>query len=34
MAKENINQEFRLKIKEEIRNYFIKEIDQSELVNR
>ena len=32
MAEEHINQTFRLKIKEEIKNYFIKEIDQNELM--
>ena len=32
MAEEHINQTFRLKTKEEIKNYFIKEIDQNELM--
>ena len=32
MAEENINQEFRLKNIDESRNYFIKEIDQNELI--
>ena len=31
MDEENINQEFRLKNKEEIKNYFIKEINQSKM---
>ena len=31
MGEENINQEFRLKNKEEIKNYFIKEINQSKM---
>ena len=33
MAEENISQEFRMKIKEETRNYFIKGIDQNELTS-
>ena len=32
MTKEDTNQEFRLKKIRKIRNYFIKEIDQSELI--
>ena len=32
MAEEHINQTFRLKTKEEIKNYFIKDIDQNELM--
>ena len=34
MPKENISQEFRLENIEETRNYFIKEIDQNELMNK
>ena len=34
MVKENINQEFRLKNREERKNYFTKEIDQNELVSK
>ena len=34
MVKENINQEFRLKNREERNNYFTKEIDQNELVSK
>ena len=33
MAEENICQEFRFKNIEETRNYFIKEIDQNELMS-
>ena len=33
MSEENISQEFRLKNKEETRNYFIKEIDPNELMS-
>ena len=33
MAEGNISQEFRLKNIDEIQNYFIKEIDQNELMN-
>ena len=33
MLEENIIQEFRLKNIEAIKNYFIKEIDQNELIN-
>ena len=34
MPKENINQEFRLKKIEEIRNYLIEEINQNELTSK
>ena len=34
MADKNISQEFRRKNKDETRNYFIKEIDQNELMNK
>ena len=34
MVEENINQEFRLKNIDETRNYFIKEIDQNELMSK
>ena len=34
MTEENISQEFRLKNINEIRNYFIKEIDQNELMSK
>ena len=34
MTEENISQEFRLKNINEIRNYFIKEIDQNELISK
>ena len=34
MVEENISQEFRLKNKEEIKNYFIKKIDQNELMRK
>ena len=34
MVVENISQEFRLKNIDETRNYFIKEIDQNELMNK
>ena len=34
MGEENINQEFRLKNIEEIKNYFIKEIDQRKLLSK
>ena len=33
MTKENIHEEFRLKTTEQIKNYFIKEIDQNELMS-
>ena len=33
MKEQNISQEFRLKNIEEIRDYFIKEIDQNELMS-
>ena len=33
MGEENISQEFRLENLEEIKNYFIKEIDQNELMS-
>ena len=34
MPEENINQEFRLKKKDEIRNYLIEEINQNELMSK
>ena len=34
MSKENISQEFRLKNIDETRNYFIKEINQNELMTK
>ena len=34
MDKENISHKFRLKNTEEIKNYFIKEIDQNKLMNK
>ena len=34
MAKENISQEFRLKIIDETRNYFIEEIELNELMSK
>ena len=34
MSEENISQEFRLKNIDETRNYFIKEINQNELISR
>ena len=34
MAKENVSQKFRMKNKDEIRHYFIKEIDQNELMRK
>ena len=34
MVEKNISQEFRLKNKEEIKNYFIKKIDQNELMRK
>ena len=34
MTKGNINQEFRLKNLDEIRNYFIEEINQNELMHK
>ena len=34
MSKENISQEFRLKNIDETRNYFIKEINQNELMSK
>ena len=34
MKEENVNQEFRLKNIEEIKIYFIKEIDQNELMTK
>ena len=34
MSEENINQEFRLKNKNEIRNYLIREINQNELISK
>ena len=34
MIEENISQEFRLKIIDETRNYFLKEIKQNELVSK
>ena len=34
MGEENISQEFRLKNLEVIKNYFIKEIDQNELISK
>ena len=34
MVKENKNQEFRLKNKEETRNYFIEEISNNELMSK
>ena len=34
MDEENVSQEFRLKNIEEIKNYFIKEIDQNELMSK
>ena len=34
MAEENISQEFRLKIKGEIKDYFIKKINQNELMSK
>ena len=34
MAEENINQEIRLKNIDEIRNYFLKEIQQNELISK
>ena len=34
MPEENINQEIRLKKKDEIRNYLIEEINQNELMNK
>ena len=34
ISKENISQEFILKNKEETRSYFIKEIDQNELMSK
>ena len=33
MDEENINQEFRLKNIDEARNYFVKEIEQNELMS-
>ena len=33
MGRENISQEFRLKNVEEINNYFIKKIDQNEMMS-
>ena len=33
MAEENVSQEFRMKNVEQTRNYFIKEIDQNELMS-
>ena len=32
MVEENISQEFRLKVIDETRNYFVREIEQSELI--
>ena len=34
MREENINQEFRLKNIEEIKRFFIKEVDQNELMSK
>ena len=34
MAEENLNQELRLKNKDETRNYLIQEIDQNELISK
>ena len=34
MSEENISQEFRLKNIDEIRNYFIEEISQNELMSK
>ena len=34
MVEENINQEFRLKNIDETRNYFLKEIEQNELMSK
>ena len=34
MGKENISQEFRLKIIDETRNYFVEEIKQNELTSK
>ena len=34
MKEENINHEFRMKNVEVTRNYFIKEIDQNELISK
>ena len=34
MPEENINQDFRLKKIDEIRNYLIKEINQNELISK
>ena len=34
MSEENINQEFRLKNKNETRNYLIREINQNELISK
>ena len=34
MVEENISQEFKLKNLEQTKNYFIKEIDQNELMNK
>ena len=34
MVEENISQEFRLKNIDETRNYFLKEIEQNELMNK
>ena len=32
MVEENISQEFRLKVIDETRNYFVREIEQNELI--
>ena len=34
MSEENINQEFRLKNKNETRNYLIREMNQNELISK